>query len=444
MKPQFDFPFIAKHWHRRTGYFAFLTVLLLAEVALLVSNPVALFVVMVVSIVLVEAAWQLARSLPVTKRGKLGFVISMTSDDEKEAAKIRADFVITLRRLLKEGSSGSTFQVIEVPQHHAEHVLDVEDAQRLRLRTRAHFLLYGRVRVRNVHGRPHRFFELDGAVSHQPIPLEVSRALAREFSELLPRKVLTPVEDDLFAFQFTSEWAELVAKYIIGSAAALSRDFDHAERLYTEVLERVTKVRGDFPVFAKLRERLPKRISETYEARARLLYEQWVSTHDPSLIDRLGDYLARIDFNSYSSQPVLTLNAIFAFLKFKSVPRALEWLEKTSSSARDAVWHLNVAFLLAYERNLRGAIKHYRKALELPMPADVIGKVEDFVYYVASNEPAKYQLYYCLGFFNWKVKRDLLQARNDFKTFIGKRRSGEFDKEIKLATKWLAQLETKA
>jgi len=38
-----------------------------------------------------------------------------------------------------------------------------------------------------------------------------------------------------------------------------------------------------------------------------------------------------------------------------------------------------MGFLRAYERDLRAAIQHYRKALEQPLDVDLIGKIEDFV-----------------------------------------------------------------
>lgn len=440
---QFDLEFIAKHWHERTGYFAVLLLVLGLEVVFLASHPIAFLAVFVASVLVLEVVWRVSRALPRTRRNKVGFVISMASDDEAEAAKIRADFVVTLRRLLKAGPNGDSFQVIEVPRYHADKVLDTEDAQRLRLRTRAHFLLYGRVRVRHVHGKRHHFLELDGVVTHEPIPTALGRAFAKEFTELLPRKVLINVEDDLFAFQFTSEWAELVAKYIIGCAAALSRDLDYAEQMYREVLERVGRINTDLPAFAKLRERLPKRIAELYEVRARLAYERWAQTHDLALMDKLGEHLSRIDPDQYATENVLTLNAIFAFLKAKSVAQAIKWLHMIGGPSRGATWHLNVAFLLAYQGDLRNAIRHYRQALEQPMPADVIGKIEDFVYYVATTEQDKYQLYYCLGFFNWKVKRDLVQAAKDFKMFVERQRGNEFAKEMKLATRWLAEIEGK-
>ena len=94
---------------------------------------------------------------------------------------------------------------------------------------------------------------------------------------------------------------------------------------------------------------------------------------------------------------------------------------------------MNVGFLLAYESDLRSAIRNYRQALlQSTVPAEVIGKIEDFMLHVATAEPQKYQLYYCLGFLNWKFKGDLVQAAADFSTFIAHRREGEFAKEVEL------------
>jgi hypothetical protein len=62
--------------------------------------------------------------------------------------------------------------------------------------------------------------------------------------------------------------------------------------------------------------------------------------------------------------------------------------------ARNATWHLNVAFLLAYEEDLRTAIREYRRAVEQEaVETDLIAKIEDFVYYIATAEPEKYQLF---------------------------------------------------
>jgi tetratricopeptide (TPR) repeat protein len=434
---------LSKHWPYRTGYFAVLVFLWGIEASILVSTKASLGVstaILFGTAAVLFIAWYFSRSIPKTKSNKVGFVISIACDDESEAKRIRADFVLTLQRLIKAGKTGSSFQFIEVPSFHSERVVDIDDAQKLRIQTKAHFLLYGRVRVRNLNNKEHHFIELDGVVAHKPIPDNISKQLANEFSELLPRKVAIATENDLLAFQFASEWAEVVAKYIIGIAAALSGDLVYAEHLYTEVLEKVKSNTHDFPVFEKLLQRLPTRIFELFEARATHCYEQWVVTHDQNEVENMGSMLNKIDFEQYKRPSIAFLESIFHFLKDGNVTAAQEWLNKCPKTSRNSAWHFNVAFLHAYQGDLKTAIRHYRAAVALPITPDLISKIEDFLVFIASSEPAKYQLFYCLGFFNWQVKGDNTQAVTDFEKFLHSGVSTEFSKERELARDWLSEI----
>jgi len=91
--------------------------------------------------------WWITNRLPKTKTGKVGFLVSISAGDETERKKIMEDFVLTLQELLKAGASGNLFQFIKVPEHVAAKIVDLDDAQRVRIRCRAHFMIYGRVRV---------------------------------------------------------------------------------------------------------------------------------------------------------------------------------------------------------------------------------------------------------------------------------------------------------
>lgn len=434
---------LSKHWPYRRGYFAVLLVLLGIEVPILVSAKSSLEVslgIILATTAILFVAWYLSRSVPRTKKNKVGFVVSISCDDESEAKRIRADFVQTLQRLIKAGKTGSTFHFIEVPSYHSERIVDADDAQKLRIQTKARFLLYGRVRVRNLNKKEHHFIELEGVVAHKPIPDNISEQLANEFSELLPRKIAIATEDDLLAFQFASEWAEVVAKYIIGIAAALSGDLVYAEQLYTDVLGKVSNNTQEFPVFEKLRQRLPVRIFEIFEARATNFYERWVVTHDPHEIANMWIMLQKIDYEQYKRPSIAFFMSIYHFLHDRNVAMALVWLNKCTKQNRNSVWHFNQAFLHAYQGDLKTAIRHYRVAITLPMTPDLIDKIEDFLLFVATNEPAKYHLFYCLGFFNWQVKGDNMQATKDFEKFLQSGEATEFVKERELTHSWLREL----
>jgi tetratricopeptide (TPR) repeat protein len=441
--PKFDFAYIAKHWHSRSGFLAVVIPLLGAEVAgaFALSMPLVLVGALPLTAAAVWLVWWRSRALPKTVKGKVGFVVCLSCDNEDQASRIRSDFIRTLHGLIQSGRTGRTFQFIEVPQWRAEKVVSEDDFLRLRVDTRALFVLCGRVRVGNVAGKRHDFIELNGVVGHSPISEAIGKKLKEEFGELLPRKVMISTDDDLLAFEFTSQWAELVARYVIGIAATVSGDFDYAENLFRDALDRVPVRReGDFPVFAKLRERLPRRIAELYEGRAVIAYERWVVTHDPAEIEYLGANLSQINLDQYCTVQALNLSAIHAFLARNDVGGSLAFLERVDGAWRDSAWHLNVAFLVAFQGDLKTALRHYRKAAEQRLHPDLLAKIEDFVYYIATTRADKYQLYYCLGFFNWKIKGDMLLAARYFQRFLKLRKDGAFGKEAVLAKKWLPYL----
>lgn len=438
-------PALRRHWHYPSGLVASAIVVLGLEIsffAVTKPSPLASALVTAGTLFLIYAVWAYSRRPPRARKNKVGFGVSLWCDDESAARRVRQDFVLTLRRLIKSGKTGKSFQFLEIPTHISETVIDQDDAQALRIKARAHFLIYGRVRIRELEQREHYFLELDGVVAHRLIPERVSHQLAKEFSELLPRKVAIAKENDLFAFQFTSEWADIVARYIIGIAAALSGDLDYSEQLYTDALEKVNRASSDFPVFEKLKDRIPIRVFELKEAKARNAYELWVRDHHPSYILALGEILDEIrGAHNIETAQVLTLNAIHVFLSKRDAGEATKLLNRIPEYERNATWHLNQGFLKAYDGDLRSAIRHYRNALAFEINADLVSKIEDFICFIAAAEENQYQLCYCLGFFNWQIKGDLTQAVTDFNKFLELNDDTKFPKERELARKWIAEIE---
>ncbi len=115
---------------------------------------------------------------------------------------------------------------------------------------------------------------------------------------------------------------------------------------------------------------------------------------------------------------------------------------KKGTAGSEAVGGFNysMAFLYAYDGNLASAIRHYRRATKSVVSIGMLTQIEDFICWVLEREPDKYQLHYCLGFFNWKAKGDLVRALKDFEKFLELRHEDEFNKERELAEKWMAEL----
>lgn len=436
-------PIIIKHWYEKTGLIIALAVGFFSTLAFLIpmqaKSTIALTILIIIEL-LIFVIWYLSRRPPKTKKDKVGFLISIACDNDKESKKLRDDFIIPLRQQLKTGQTGSGFHFMTLKQHHAKRVIEEDEAEKIRQYTKPHFMLYGRVRLRTIDNKEQHIIDLNGLVTHRPVSSMISQVIAKEFAELLPRQLNIPTQNDLLSLQFTSEWIAVVTKYIIGIAAAYSGDLDYAEQMYRDALLRLKNKDPKIPIYKSLNSRLPIRISELYETRANIAHRNWVLDNDPKYINEIGENLASIDETRKKTQTsVLHLEAIYLFLKDRDIDGAIKIILKIKHM-ESALWCYNIAFLEAYRGNLKLAIRYYRKASSREIEASVITQVEDFLCWIIKEEPDKYHLYYCLGFFNWKTKGDNLRAIKDFENFLNSCKPNEYEIEKNLTNKWLEEI----
>jgi tetratricopeptide (TPR) repeat protein len=439
------FDLIQRHWHKPLGLLVTIVTGLLF-VTFLLNNINASSKTTILAYLIVTASsliiWWYSNKIPKTKKGKVGFVVCIQYSNDDEEKVISEDFVTTLRKLLKSGPNGHTFHFIETPKHISQSIKDNDDAAMLRARMKAHFLIFGRVRIRKIDGKDCHIIELDGIVSHKPLAKGVSNQLAKEFGDLFPRRLQIPIENDLLSLNFTSDWTECVAKYIIGIAAACSSDIYYAESLYKEIEKKLEIKKTDFPIFDKLKERLPIRFSEISIAKSKAFLNAWRKNQDDDALLQFISHHNNISDELANSYDVLLLQSVRAFLDGRRIKDAIDYINKCKRF-NDPIWHFNLAFLEAYKGDLKKSIRQYRKGASYNILPTTLSEVEDFMVWILEEEPDKYQYYYCLGFFNWEIKGDLVQALHDFNKFLEHTKNGEFIKEKALATKWISEIQRK-
>jgi len=431
-----------KHWH--TFYALLLTeflslTLLTGILAVIIPALLTKAIAYLVVGAIIFISWLYTNRLPTTRKNKVGFVISISTGDEIERKRIMEDFVLTLHELVKAGQAGRSFQLIELPEHLAEKIVDAEAAQEMRAKCRAHFMIYGRVRLRSIAGKQEHLLHLDGMVVHNPMPTPVGEGLTREFTELLPRRLRINTENDVISFAFTSEWINCVSKYIIGIAAFCSGAVDYAEILQNDVNQLLEVQDKSFPIYAKLKQRLPWRLTEINLARATVAYNRWLKTRDAADMLEMGRDLEKIPQACIDDYNVIVLRSIFLFVQERNVRAAMAKLKKCKK-VRDSTWLYSLGFLHAYSGNLKSALQCYREAMTRPLEPMILAQIEEFLCWIIDKEPEQYQLYYCFGYINWKIKEDGVQAIKDFETFLALGNTQEYAKERELAHKWISEI----
>jgi hypothetical protein len=399
------------------------------------------FLALVITGGLLTVLWWFIRQPKKAEKNKIGFLVAIACSDTDERRRISEDFIRPLRRLISSGRMGNLFSFINAPEFLSNQIHSVDDAQSLRIRSRAQFMLFGRSRLRVVNGNSVHVIELSGIVAHQSVSKEMTENFIAEFSELLPRNLQIPIDGDYLHLEFTSEWAGIVAKYVMGIAAMFSGNLNYAENLFLEIEEEL-KIRDiKFPIYATLQKRIPVRLSEIAVAKARWFYQRWVEEGDDELRIASEKSINELLPTHKALYEIVNLEAILAFLNHRNCDQAIGELNKIHKRQRGQAWYLNMAFLFGYKGELSNAAKHYDRASREPGDHDALGQIEEFIERILQKEPNKIGLFYCLGLFNQRLKGDFVSAERDFSSFIFKaNKAGLYQSEVALAKKWIEDL----
>ena len=436
---------IQAKWHRRSSLLIVLLLVVLVLFGLFSGISVekislSEFIIVVLSLTIVILIWLSATMAPKASKGKAGFAVAISTDTKEQREKIAQDFVVTLRDLLFKSNLKYHFSFIEFPEHHALKIKNANDARRYLHISKCLFMIYGRARVREIKGKDHHVLNMEGIVAHGPISQEIRKRFSTEFAELFPRKLLLSSENDLFVFEFTSEWVNLVARYIIGIASLLSGDVEYSQSLFEDLQEKAKGLQTNFAAIVKIRQRLPVRLTEVYLTQARIKHAEWRQTRDLEPLDRMKLYLGRLETVAPNDYGGNLLRAIWHFAANRDVPAAKREVRKCYGQ-KDATWRYSYAFLFAYEGDMKQAVRLYRSAFRHHCEDQVLLEVEEFICWVLEQEPAKVQLHFCLGLINLRGKGDKARALQDFERFLQVAPRAQFSTEIGLAEVYIGNIQ---
>jgi tetratricopeptide (TPR) repeat protein len=233
---------------------------------------------------------------------------------------------------------------------------------------------------------------------------------------------------------------DVVTRYIVGTAAALSRDFLLAEELLLGAHERVNALRGLGP--DKLLERvIAARLVELYDARLHFLGQWFTLKRDVKALVESESTVAKLRRYAPGHYGAKLAAATCAFCLRKDLPAARAEIDSCKGED-DAAWLYSKAFLHLYEGDLDQAYKAYRDAFGRRHTApDLPVQVEHFIQQVLEGEPEKVLLLYGLGLINRKAKGDLVAARNDFAQLLQYLDPQSQEKHVRIVGQWVRELD---
>ena len=391
----------------------------------------------------ISTVWLTTR-FPRTPKGKVGFGIAIEFENSEHAKRIRSDLVVALRELVAASEHfRHQFHFTEFSHAVARTITDSTKADRIMRRANVRFLVFGRARLRTLPSGPSHLLDLHCMVGHAPIEDEQRKQFSQDLGAVFPGRVVMGVEGDTFTCEFAARHLDAVARYIIGTAAALSNDFVYAEQLLLDAERRLQQYvqNAEGTPVSVLLNKVRTRIVELYQEWLARLSRRHVATRSLTVLqeqEAVIRKLRRYEPDDYSTHLAAAMQA---FLLRRDLATARQEIRACSGS-RDATWRYSEAFLFAYEGDIDSAYRSYRHALESPLSDPTVPtQCEEFIHNVLEEEPERTWLYYCLGFINHRAKGDLMAARADFRRFVDEADPVRFQRQMAFVQHWIDEID---
>ena len=438
--------YVQERWPTRTG----LTVALCTVAVLLVYafagidlGQVSLseWGITIISLLVISILWLKTR-LPHVPKGKVGFGVAIQFEDSEHEKRLRSDFLLALRDLLAAPHLRHEFWFVELPKTVAKRITDPEQAQWVAKKANLHFVLYGRARLRQMPQGSAHVIDLRGLVRHAPISKEVSKRFGEDFGKVLPSRLIVGPDGNMFACEFAAKHVDAVARYVIGTAAALSNDFQYAEQLLIDSENRLKSFveNAEGSPISVLLDTVQRRVRELYQIWLPALVQRYTFQRDMGALheaEEIAGKLKQYDPNNYAAH---LCAATCAFVFHRDITQAQSEIE-ACRKLKDGIWRYSEAFLHAYEGDLESAYRSYQKGFQSPLSDPTVPtQCEEFIQMILDSEPERYWLYYCLGLINYRAKGDLQSARADFRRFVKRAELPRFKTQAEIAAKWIEEI----
>jgi hypothetical protein len=380
----------------------------------LLPDPTIRFSVYGIILLLWVLYWSHYRfCLPKNRKNMVGLVIGIFAENNHEEERLKADLISQLQKSISDQGFGSIINIIILKNHISEGIKDIKDINNIHNKVKGHFYLYGKVKRRN-DGQNTYFLDLDGMVVHRPIDIHLSSALSQDFVAILPKHVSFFEAIEFKGFQFTASIVYLAVKYITGVAAYLSGDPHLAIKLHTNLRDEFNKFRPIPPNLQQIRDKAVLLLSEEELLIARNYYLK----NDLTSADLWLGKCFQTNPNNYGG---FLLKAIREFQIDKNPKTALQSIKTAKRYAKaTSEWRYSEAFLKFWTDDYSGAIKSCEKIANATYRGEgnTIAEVEEFNLALLKDQNLnKPQLYFWLGYINYKKKNNFPKALEYFEKF---------------------------
>ncbi len=437
------------------GFFVLLSSFLLLDnfIEKICSDPLYRFLIYLLVFIEWFIFWFYKKKvLPKNSKSKIGLVICINAENDKQKIRIKNDFAGRLDKLILGNNLGKIVNIIFLNSYQAERVSKILDQyvknkhgkeelknwNSTQKSMRSHFFIYGNIKERQDMENKY-FIDLEALVVHAPVNVSVKKQIKKEFLSVWYKQISFQEKIEFRGFEFAADSIFVAVEYIVGIAALVSGDIELALKLHNNL--------NNNPYFQKFtplppnlkhaKEELKNLLTEENYLLARYYYKQ-------NNLEKCYNCLNQ-SFLIQQSYGALLLRSIIEFCNENNPEKALNTIYESKKLAKnDGTWRYSEGFLLMYLEKYDKAVKVYKKIIENSYPGEesTLKEVYEFNDNILKNNPEKVQLFFVLGYLKYKKDSNYPEAYDYFEEFLSKA-NNKYDFLIEKAISYKAELEQK-
>lgn len=395
--------------------------------------------------------WPYPKNKPVNGIQKTGLIIAIYAENY-EGIKTKNKFIRELERQFNDAGLNNFFNILILPNHYSEKIKNNNDLEKIHKKIDGHIYFYGDIqKEKDGKNKKKYFLNLDGYVKHLPIPVPVSRELAYDFRAVLPKEINFDDFFELRGCKATAKIVYLASKYVTGVASFLSGNPFMALELHKNLVKELNEYKKidndkklqkiskfDLKHIKLIKNKIPIIISGEALIIARIY-------HFNNNKEKALEFLELSLKNNSNNYEAWLLKAIFDFLYNDDPIESFESIKKAKRYSKNQIeWKYSWSFLKFWLGEYEDAYKMCVKIKDqnFKQEIDVIEQVENFNLAILSKH-SKPQLFFWIGYLNYKKKNNLQKSLEYFDNFIklADRKNDEF--LIKKASMFLVEIKQK-
>ena len=387
---------------------------------------------------------------PKKKRNKIGFIIAIKTENDKQKLLIKNDFSENVKELLRENNLLKLFDTIVLQDYKAEKAWSIlkdysdkrselirEDKfpdfqmtkenktyEKLNKRIKGHFYIWGSIKLRQ-DNEPTYYITFDAIVVHRPIPIKASTKIANDFLSVLPKMISFREKMEVHGFETTSQYISIAIRYMTGVAAFISGNVFVSYKLHKGLLEKIDRIELPQQNLEVISRSLKEYLFLELFLQSKYFYEIKKD------LNKFQELLAEAEKVNDKDYHILVLNSVKAFVIDRKPLESLQYLRKASKVHQgDYTWLYNKAFIYMYLEKFEHGDRDYKRLRGLTYPGEeiIVDQCIDFNKELLINEPDKKQSLFILGYLQYVKKNNLPLALEKFEEFLSEtRKNSKFD-----------------